>query len=144
MEIRLYFQMLLRGWWVILLVALVAVAMSLGISYTAVPQYQSAARFIVSPNASLGSGRDVVNSLDTLDRRSIVSTYAEVMNSNRIMADTVAALNLKPDDLKDYTYQAVVLPESSVMELTVSGPNPEAMRFRQCDWITRRSTSPAD
>lgn len=126
MEIRLYFQMLQRGWWMIVLAALVAVIASLTASYLAVPQYEATARFIISPNPSQMSGRDVVNSLDTLDRRSIVSTYAEVMNSQRIYADTLAALKVKAEDLKDYTYEAVVLPESSVLELTASGPNPEA------------------
>ncbi len=125
MEIRLYYQMLQRGWWLVVLAALVAVAVSLGVSYLAVPQYQATARFIISPNASLTTGRDVVNSLDTLDRRSIVSTYAEVMNSNRVFEDTLASLKLQPVDLKDYTYNAVVLPESSVLELNVSGPNPK-------------------
>jgi diguanylate cyclase (GGDEF)-like protein len=125
MEIRLYFQMLKRGWWLILLVALVAMAISLGISYMSVPQYEAVARFLINPNASLTVGRDVVNSLDTLDRRSIVSTYAEVMNSNRIYADTLASLRLQALDLKDYTYEAVVLPDSNVLQLTVMGPNPQ-------------------
>ncbi len=128
MEIRLYFQMLQRGWWLILLGALVAVIASLTASYLAVPQYQATARFIITPNASLSSEKEVVNSLNTLDRRSIVSTYAEVMNSNRIYADTLAALQLNPVDVEDiYKYETVVLPESSVLELNVTGPNPQAV-----------------
>jgi len=105
MEIRLYFQMLQRGWWLIVLGALVAVIASLAASYLVVPQYQAAARFFITPNASLSSEKEVVNSLNTLDRRSIVSTYAEVMNSHRIYADTLAALQLNPVDVEGiYTY----------------------------------------
>ena len=126
MEIKLYFQMLQRGWWVILLAALVAVSGSLGASYLAVPQYEATASFLITPGATLTVGRDVVNSLDTLDRRSIVATYAEVMNSNRIYEDALNFLNLAPNSLNDYKVNAVVLPESSVLELTVTGPNPQA------------------
>lgn len=125
METRLYFQMLQRGWWVILLAALVAVVASLGLSYLAVPQYQATASFIITPSATLTVGRDVVNSLDTLDRRSIVATFAEVMNSHRIVNDAAASVGLDEKALEDYEILAVVLPESSVLELDVSGPDPK-------------------
>jgi len=125
MEIRLYFQMLQRGWWVILLAALVSVSVSLGLSYMAVPQYQATASFIITPSATLTVGRDVVNSLDTLDRRSIVATFAEVMNSHRIVNTAAASVGLDEKTLEDYEVLAVVLPESSVLELDVSGPDPK-------------------
>lgn len=125
METRLYFQMLQRGWWVILLAALVAVAASLGLSYLATPQYQATASFIITPSATLTVGRDVVNSLDTLDRRSIVATFAEVMNSRRIVTDAAASVGVNETMLEDYEILAVVLPESSVLELDISGPDPK-------------------
>ncbi len=125
METRLYFQMLQRGWWVVLLTALLAVALSLGLSYLATPQYQATATFIITPGATLTVGRDVVNSLDTLDRRSIVATYAEVMNSQRIYGEALSSLKLEASALEDYEMLAVVLPESSVVELDVTGPDPK-------------------
>ena len=126
MEIRLYLQMLLRSWWIIALGALVAVAASLGVSYLAVPQYQATARFIINPSAAITTSADVVRSLDTLDRPSVAATYVEVMNSQRIFVDSVTALNIDPADrsLAAYNVQAIVLPSSSVLQLTVSGPNP--------------------
>lgn len=126
MEIKLYFRMLRRGWWLIVLAALVALSASLALSYLATPQYQAAARFIVTPGSLLTGGGDigaVVDGLDTLDRPSIVATYAEVMNSRRILAEALGYLQLQNLDTTLYTIQAVVLPESSVMELTVTGPN---------------------
>lgn len=125
MELRLYFQMLQRGWWIILLVAVIAFAASLGISYTAVPQYSSVARFIITPGASLTTGRDVVSGLQTLDR-GIVATYVEVMNSRRILSESLASLNISEAEIQsNYSVLAVELPDSSVIELTVTGPNPK-------------------
>jgi len=124
MEVKLYFRMLQRNWWLILLTAMVALTVSLTISYVATPQFSAVARFIIVPSSSLTSGADVVRSLDTLDRRSVVATYAEVMNSSRILENSANFLNLDTAAiLRDYTIQAVDLPDSSVLELTVSGPD---------------------
>jgi diguanylate cyclase (GGDEF)-like protein len=123
MEIRHYFQMLQRGWWLIVLAALTSVSVSLGLSYLATPQYKAVASFIVTPSATLTVGRDVVNSLDTLDRRSIIATYAEVMNSRRILNEASELLKLDPAVVAKYDVQAVVLPDAFVLELTVSGPS---------------------
>ena len=124
METRLYLRMLQKGWWVILLTALIAMAIALVATYLAIPVYRATARFIVVPNASLTSGQAVLDSLDVLDRVTVVTTYAEVMNSERIYADTLKLLNLQSQDIVDYTYQAVVLPNTSILELSVTGPHP--------------------
>ena len=124
MEIRTLFQTLIRGWWIILLSALAALTVALFLSYTATPQYRARVLLIINPNASIANSRDVVDSLDTLDRRSILSTYAEVLVSNSIYEETLKSLELNPVDLEDYSHTAVVLPESFVLELTVDGPNP--------------------
>lgn len=124
MEQKLYFQMLRRGWWIVSLTALIALAVSLGAAYLATPQYKAIARFIVTPGTRLIEGSDVLNSLDTLDRQSVISTYNEVMNSSRIYNDALASLQLQPTiDLEVYSYEAVVAANSSVLELTVSGPD---------------------
>lgn len=125
MEIKLYLRMLQKGWWIILLVVLVAVASSLAVSYLTVPRYSATARFIITPSPALKTSVEVINSLNTLDRASVVATYVEVMNSDKILADSLAFLNVNPVSLKEYTVNAVALPSSSVLELTVTGPDPK-------------------
>ncbi len=125
METRLYFQILRRGWWIVVATALLALVVSLAVSYLTVPQYRATASFILIPSsAALSSGPDVVRSYDTIGSVSVISTYVQIMNSARIYNDTLATLGLQPQDLKDYTYQAVVLPSTSILELSVTGPNP--------------------
>ncbi len=125
MEIRLYFQMLRRGWWIVLLTTLTALVVALLASYLATPQYTAVARFIVTPSNALVNRSDVVNSLATLNSQSVMATYAEVMNSNRIYSESLAFLQLQPKDIKGYTYKAVVVSSSSVLELSVIGPDPQ-------------------
>ncbi len=126
MELKIYLRMLQKGWWLIVLGALTGLIISLLASYFATPQYVSTARFIITPSLSLKTSKDVVDSLNTLDRASVVATYAEVMNSERVFADSIASMQSSPAVMKDYAVNAVVLPSSSVLELTVSGPNPNA------------------
>ena len=128
MEIKLYLRMLQRSWWIIVLTALIAVCAALMASYLATPMYESTARYIISPNPTyLKNGVDynLIYSLDTLDKRTIITTYAEVLNSPRIYNDTVQALKLTALDMLGYSYSAVVLPETNIIEFSVQGPDPK-------------------
>lgn len=124
MEIRLYMRMLRRGWWIVALTALVAVNVALVASYLTIPMFQASARFVVSPSPELLGG-DIVDSLDTLDKRSIVSTYAEFINSRRIYLDALQVLQLQETSMIEYTTQTVVLPDANILVLTVTGPDPQ-------------------
>jgi len=124
MEMRYYLRIIQRGWWIILLTILVAVNASLIVSYLTVPQFQTISRFVVSPNATLFTDSwDVVSSLDTLDRRSIINTYKEVLADPTIYSnhETIAAMS--PEELAQYTTLVTVVPDTNIVQMTVSGPD---------------------
>jgi len=126
MELRHYLRMLRQGWWIVALTALSALNIALVASYLATPLYRARARFLVSPNTALAvDSRDLVDSLQALDRRTIVSTYAEVLSSNRIFQDAGEELQLPPSILFQYGVTTVVLPEASILEMSVEGPDPQ-------------------
>lgn len=125
MELRIYLKMLQRGWWIVALTGLIALFVALVVSFFSVPIYRTSARFVVSPNPSLVTGRDVVTSLEALDKRSIVSTYAEFLNSARIFDETLQELGIVQSDAAQYTHTTVVLPDANILELSVDGPNPQ-------------------
>lgn len=124
MELKMYFRMLLRGWWIIGLTALVAMNAALVTSLLMKPVYSTSARFSVSPNSTLVTGSDMITSLEALDKRSIVVTYAEFLNSSRIYSETLSALQLKPEDMIKYKHTTIVLPDANILTLTVEGPDP--------------------
>ena len=125
MEIRYYLRVFQRGWWLILTSILFAVSMSLAYSYYVVtPVYESVARFIVFPNLENLEGRDAVTSLATLDKRSIISTYAEVLNSSQIINSTIEALGENPENYSAYQMSVTVLPDANIIRFSVQGPNP--------------------
>lgn len=124
MILRHYFQMIKTGWWFIVVTMLISWAAALGVSYIAQPMYQARATFIVSPNPNLTSSRDVISSLDTLDSESIISTYADILSSNRVLEDAIRKLNLEAEDVKGYVNRVNVQPNSNILELLVEGPDP--------------------
>lgn len=126
-ELLYYLRMLKRSWWIVALTTLSALNVALLVSYLSTPMYQAKAQLIVSPGPSLlaGEDKDVVNSLEALDKRSIVATYVEVINSRRLLRETREALGIDPDEFGNYEVSAVVLPEASVLQLSVTGPDPE-------------------
>ncbi len=127
MQLQTFFKALRRSWWIIGLVALAALSLALVIAYMATPQYRARAQFIVSPGPSLlaSQDRDLIDGIEALDKRTIVATYAEVMGSGRIQREAAEDLGILPPELAAYQFSAVVLPSASVLEVAVSGPNPE-------------------
>jgi len=125
MEIKMYLRMLRRGWWLMVLCPLLAVIVSLTLSYFTLPTFVATARYIVSPDAAFSGGSDVITSINTLDKRSIATTYSAVLNSDTIFTQAIVDLKLDPIQVSDYLRSAIVLPESNVLEVSVEGSNPQ-------------------
>lgn len=123
-ELQTLIQIGRRNWWIIALTAGIALLASIILSSVIDPTYQTSARFIVSPNSVLEEERDIIDSMEVLDKRSVVVTYAEVLRSNRIIDAARKNSNMEAVELVDYEVMAVVLPEANVLELTVTGPDP--------------------
>ncbi len=126
MEFRYFFKLLYRNWWVIFVVTLIAISSSLINSYYfTTPTYEVTASFIVSPDVQdFERPSDLADSLGTLDKRSIVATYAEIIKSRQVYENTFQLLEADPIEYEDYINSVAVLPEANIIYLTVSGPNP--------------------
>ena len=124
MILRQYLRMMQKLWWAVAVCVLIGWCIALLISYNTVPLYRASATFLVYPNANLTSSRDMVTSLDTLDRKSVSSTYANILSSVRVFEETVRKLKLDPKQVVDYRDYAIVQTDSNILELTVEGNDP--------------------
>lgn len=127
MEWQKYLQAIKDGWWIILLTTLSALCLALIVSYSTTPIYRAKTRLLIGPSATILAAQEstVINSLWALDSRSIVSTYAEILTSERIFLQTAEELQLDSLLMAEYTRSSVALPEANVLELTIEGPDPE-------------------
>ena len=118
--------MLQRGWWIIALTALSALIIALISSYRTAPTYSTSARFIISPNLEQGAnGSMLISSISALDKRSIASTFAEVLDSESVYNEASTELKIDPVQLRAYTVSTVVLPDANILEVSVSGADPQ-------------------
>ncbi len=116
--------MMQRGWWIVILCAMAAINVSLMISYTTTPLYQTRARFLIAPDPMLDNTSQVLDGLDNLDQPTLAATFVEILMSQRIFDETAQNIGIDTDEEGNYERNAVVLPDSNVLELTVSGPDP--------------------
>jgi diguanylate cyclase (GGDEF)-like protein len=113
-----------RGWRILIIFTAVFCIGSLIWSITTTPLYRASAKFLVYPNETLTSSRDVVSSLDTLDKRTISTTYADILDSDRVYQDTVNRLKLDLAILKDVRIYSEVQESTNILVLYVEGPDP--------------------
>lgn len=121
---KILMRFIKNGWWLLLLALVAAVGGALAVTAMTAPLYQSTTRYVISPSrTTLTDGGDMVYGIDALSRRSTVATYVEIFQSERAIDGAAEAVNLRPDMVNDYVISAVVLPETSVIHLAVTGPN---------------------
>jgi capsular polysaccharide biosynthesis protein len=113
------------GWRIAAIITAVFWLASLAWSLTATPLYRASTKFLVYPNANLTSSRDVVSSLDTLDKRTISSTYADILDSNRVYQETIKRLKLDPAALSQVSVHSEVQANTNILVLHVEGPDPK-------------------
>src|SRR5829696_2453639 len=124
MEIARYISILRQYWWVILLAALAAGAAAAVLSATRTPVYGTQARVVVRPAPGLPDERTVVDLLGQIGLRYVPGTYAEAFTSDEVKARARSAVGLSGVAAGDYELSAVVLPDTLVIEVTGSGPDP--------------------
>lgn len=122
-QLKMYLRALLQNWWIIALTTVAAVLATLFLALLTRPVYRTNLQLLIVPNMANFEGRDLIYSLDTLDQHSIVATYVEIVNSDRIRREAIDNVNLEAGDASDYKLTAVALPEANVLELVAEGPD---------------------
>lgn len=122
-----FVQILRRGWWIILLTALVAGVVAWVVTSRLPREYRSDSRYVVGPNTNLVQDTNLLRSLDTLDRGTIIATYSEIFGSHRIISAALNDLQLSAQSGKNFTVTSYGLPQTNILVVSVSGPNPNTV-----------------
>jgi capsular polysaccharide biosynthesis protein len=92
-------------------------------TFTQQEVYESQVRLIVDPSSVVSTDiRELREAVIDLDRPIVVNTYAEIAQSPAVFETSWSQLNMEQDPA--YEVKTSVLQETSIMEITVSGPNP--------------------
>ena len=126
MELKLYLQILLKKWWVIIPTFLVTFVATVALTFTQIEIYKATATLLVSPSDVISDIRTDISNLNLLSREeAIAGTYAEIAMSRTVKKDAATEFGVLP---RDYFVDSRLLAGTNVLEITVEGPNPEVVR----------------
>jgi diguanylate cyclase (GGDEF)-like protein len=129
MELREYLRVLVKSWWIILLLTVVSIMGALIFSYSRTPVYEASSSFVVSL-ASFDNIGNTIYGLDTLmsSQQRIFATYCQIMDSNVVRDEAYRIVGAESLTPANYKVSCNVLPDSNVLRLVVHGPIPEVTR----------------
>lgn len=130
MEMRAYWRILKRRWWLLLFGFLVVFGATYYLTNRQPPVYEAKTTFVIRPRVSEGSmGDEFVRALDIVSRRvEINTTFAEVATSRLIADQAEARLGLSPQQSAGLDITARVIGGTNVMEITAEGRDPAITR----------------
>ena len=114
-----------RGWWVIVLALVVALATATAMTARTTPTYRATVTLVVTPSETVEEPDDVLRSLETLERRTIVATLARIPSSRGMKNRVADRMPMDPKALRAYRLRASVVPYTNAIEIEVTGPDPE-------------------
>ncbi len=127
MNFSALFRILVTGWWIIVLALMVTVGATLFFTFTQSPVYQAVTTLVVVPK-DLGDPRDSLHSLDTLDRRTLVATFAKIPASQTVREKAQAQLGLTSAPMQPYEITVRVVPDTNILQVSVEGPAPDLVQ----------------
>lgn len=124
MELRRAMMVLWKWWRLFLVVFLTVFISTVVFTYTQTPIYETTVRLIVSPSSILMSDlNDLRSAVTALSAPVVANTYAEISQSPSTIENAWKQLNIKPQ--KPYKVVSTVLQETTIIIITVSGPDPK-------------------
>ena len=112
-----------RYWWMILLAFAVGFGSAAFFTRRRTPTYRATTTLVVGPSENLKTTREVVDSLNTLDRRSVVATFARLPSGRTVRERAQQQLQLNEQQLAPYEVKTAVVPDTNVLEVSAEGPD---------------------
>lgn len=109
-------------WWLVALGAVAAMAAAWLATARQTPVYRATATLVVAPSSSIEDPADIVRTLETLDRRSVIATFARIPGSAEARAATAARLAVT-DGLRGWRIEGSVLPSTNILRIDAEGPD---------------------
>lgn len=128
MSLQTFMTAVLRNWWVILgLAILAAVGSAFGVSRQA-PEYRASAMVELKPSAAISEVNQTINMMNLLDKRTPINTIARKATSSSMqaqVADKLKSQGVSLTEVKNADITANVLPSANLIELTAKSANSE-------------------
>src|SRR3990172_12630084 len=114
---------LARRWWVLLSVLVASISASATVTSMMRPVFRATAMAAVAPNSEVSGVSDVMRSLETLERRTILVTFARLPGSSEVRAAVAQRLSIPAGEIARYRVSAALVPYTNILRIDVEGPD---------------------
>jgi capsular polysaccharide biosynthesis protein len=87
--------------------------------------YRAKTTQVVVPNSRVQGTADIIRSIDTLNRRNVLATIAQIPLTVETREKAAEALGLDKTELARYAVRSRVLPNTNLITIEVQGPDPQ-------------------
>lgn len=113
----------LQRWWLVLVVMLATIAAAAWLTSRQQPLYRASSSLVVAPNTSLQDPNHILRSLETLERRTVVATLADIPSSARALSLAAESLEVDESSLQANRIRGSVKPQTNIIRIEVTGSN---------------------
>lgn len=124
-ESRVVFRGLIRGWWIVVLALVVALAVAWWLTGRERPVYSAEALVVVTPSSELETNDELLDAIEALERRTVVATFARLPRAPETKHRAAERLGVDPKEIRYYWVGASVVPSTNVIRIEVQGPDAE-------------------
>ncbi|HUP50389.1 MAG TPA: Wzz/FepE/Etk N-terminal domain-containing protein [Thermoanaerobaculia bacterium] len=114
-----------RWWWVIVLLLAAALAATAFLTARQQPVFASSALLVVAPSSEARDTSDFVRGLDTLERRTVVATFARIASTLEVREAVAKELDASPRMVRGYRVTGSVVPNTNIIRIETEGPDAE-------------------
>jgi capsular polysaccharide biosynthesis protein len=126
----MYWNAIRRGWWIVAGAIAAAVLVAFVAMKMMTPAYRASTLVAVIPSATVTSPSDVLDSLETLERRTVIATFARIPGTPESREAVSKREGIDVKTLRAYDADGSVLPSTNIIRIVVEGPDPRvAARF---------------
>ena len=122
-ETDFYWRALRRRGWIILVMVITALAAAAILTNRQTPVFRAVASATVTPSAQVQETAELLRSLETLERRTLVATFALLAGSRETRQRAATTSGLPAAALREYRVAASVAPNANVIRIQVEGPD---------------------
>jgi len=127
MSVGQYVKNIVRYWWIVLLAAVAAGAGAAALDSFLKPSYSGYARVVLRPSDKITDTRTLVDMVGQIGLRYLTGTFAQTFTSQDVKAAAQKSAGLSATEALRYPLQANVLPDTVVIEVSGTGPDPDML-----------------
>jgi capsular polysaccharide biosynthesis protein len=119
-----FLRLVIRRWWVPVLTLIAGVAAGFWRTSREPRIYRASAMLAVVPSSSIGDA-DVLRSLDSLERRTVLATFARLPATRETRTAVAQRIQRDLSEVARYQLGASVLPNTNIIRIDADGPDPQ-------------------